>query len=178
MKNLITTIICTTFLFGCNKTKTAVLPPATTTGANTFGCKVNGVVCATSQYNHNTGFGTGEGVSFAGWFTDNDLSIFAHTFNPEFDFAIDINYDGKTGTYYSNGESLFKSVISDNSNGSSTGLNSNVYKTDSLNLGVFNITKFNIVEDHVAGTFNIRAINKNGDIINITEGRFDIKKPK
>jgi hypothetical protein len=182
MKNLIiiiTTIICTTILFGCNKTKTAVLPPATTTGANTFGCKVNGVVCATSQYNRNTGFGSGEGVSYLGWYSAQDSSIIfdATTLNPKFSFSFKFKFSGKSGTYYSKGESPYISEFNDFNNGNTSIGTNNSFKTDDNNVAKIEVTNFDLNNWIISGNFTMSATTANGSKVNITDGRFDIKKP-
>jgi hypothetical protein len=184
MKNLIiiiTTIICTTILFGCNKTKTAVLPPATTTGANTFGCKVNGVVCATSGYKINSILSDGIGVVFNGWsgLPDAIMEFSATTENPKYYFKFSFNCEGKTGTFYSKGGALYTSTIIDltNTNGGSAVLGSNQYDTDSTNFATIHVTKYDADNKGIAGTFEMNAINDKGTITRITEGRFDLRRP-
>jgi hypothetical protein len=179
MKNLIiiiTTIICTTILFGCNKTKTAVLPPATTTGANTFGCKVNGVVCATKIYAI-----SGEGVTYTGWFgtQDSSLIIMARTKNPDFFFSFNFKYDTKTGVYVSKGSGggTYCTAFYDYSNGSTASIDDNTFYTDTANIATISVSSFDLIDKAVSGTFAMNVVNKFGKRVSITEGRFDINDP-
>jgi hypothetical protein len=55
--------------------------------------------------------------------------------------------------------------------------NSNTYETDILNIGKVNIKYFygsKSPMNGVAGTFEMNAVNANGKVIHITDGRFDI----
>lgn len=54
--------------------------------------------------------------------------------------------------------------------------NSKYYKTSSNNIGVFNITKIDTNSKILSGTFTFKAINESdpNNVINITDGRFDV----
>jgi Family of unknown function (DUF6252) len=178
MKNLLTTIICTTFLFGCNKTKTAVLPPATKTGANTFGCKVNGVVCSTNKYKDDVILTDGIGVHYTAWFSDSCMIFTATTENPKYSFHFAFKYDGQIGNYNSEGNNRYMCEFIDYNSGNTLSSNGNIYNTDDNNIADIRVTQFNEISKTISGTFEMNVVNKAGTIVNITEGRFDIKWEK
>jgi hypothetical protein len=164
----------------CKKTNIQTLPPATTSGANTFGCKVNGVVCSTNKYESGGVFSDGIGVKLYGWAKSQDSSIKfnARTESPNYNFNIAFKYDGKLGTYYSEGNNRYMCEFNDYSNGSTASTNGNTYNTDDNHIAKINVTNFDSINAIISGTFEMNAINKGGTIVNITEGRFDIKWQK
>ena len=150
------------------------LPPETQTGANTFGCKVDGKIYTASG---KASFLGSQTVSYA-FYSDTSLSISATNSNTKFYLSIAVKYNGSVGLHFTTSypnEGLFI----DNSNGTIPG-NYNSYSTDSLLKGRINIKYFNgnisplQVGSIVAGVFEMEAKNANGKVIKITEGRFDI----
>lgn len=155
------------------------LPPATQTGANTFGCLVNGQA-----------------------FTPQDKSIFEGP-------VLQCNYIYTAGGYYftllvgnknsdnsvtgvnietdslaiSEGQNIpLKIYSSGNAQGSyvvyyNTG-GQNAYETNNAVTGQLIITKFDAIKQIVSGTFYFDAINDKGDIMKITNGRFDMQYTK
>jgi len=139
-----------------------VLPPATQTGANTFGCKVNGKVWLPSE---------------TAWmeFREGGISLVAkNKLTPQQTVIINIGkyvingvgtYNiSKLTPYYSNG--YFRNE-------------SKHFETDDTNTGTIIITrldttKFNYI---VSGTFNFKARDEiTGETVEVTEGRFDLRK--
>jgi hypothetical protein len=184
MKNIkllfATVSVMTIFTFSqCkkNKTEEPQLPPETTTGAMTFGCKVNGQVFLPKDGNGRPGLfvqyiNLGAGVG-GGWFlnipaidwktssipginigTDSLLVIEGSTY----EFKLSNNFQPVKGTAYANYV-----------NGS------DAYPKLNSESGSLFIKKFDQVNRILSGTFFFTGKNSNGVKINITEGRFDIR---
>jgi hypothetical protein len=173
--NIIAIILFALSTNSCKKTNTQTLPPATTSGANTFGCKVNGVVCSVKGYSNFSGFGSGEGVSINGWFQDSSMSLGAKLLNPNYNFSLNFKFNNIVGTYYTEGNNNYMSEFNDYTNGSAS-MGNNTFNTTNTHKGKFVITKVDLVNEIIAGTFEMDVINDYGVIVHITDGRFDIKK--
>lgn len=157
----------------CKKDKTPTteeqLPPETQTGAFTFGCKVDGKIYTASGKG---GLLSSQHVNYS-YFSDSSTSISIGNTESKFNLRIVFKYLGNLGIYELKG-SPNKGEFYDNSNGTIPG-SSNTYATDNINIGKINIKYFTAtVGGILAGTFEMNAINANGKIIHITEGRFDI----
>ena len=180
------TIIATAFLLstlltasGCKKDNTTTeeqLPPETQTGAFTIGFKVDGKVYSAKGKG---GLLADERVSYSYFSSDS-------TFYIEGSKSI----ENKFGIYFTfkcftlNSPSLlkvfpFEANFLDKTNGTLLGV-SNSYNTDTNNIGYVTLKFFNGTFNPgnfgtiVSGTFDFYAINGNGKVIHITEGRFDI----
>jgi hypothetical protein len=156
-----------------NKTPVEQLPPETQTGANTFGCLVDGQVfipkgdpfggpIKKAQYQFvNGGYylvisgskTTSEGVSGVDIFSDSTLQLSVGIFN--------------LSTYNANGKysGAFVKIVN---------ATINQYRTNEINLGQLIITKFDEANQIISGTFWFDAKNVNGEIMQIREGRFDM----
>ena len=163
----------------CEKEKDplpAELPPATQTGENTFGCKIDGKIFVAESGTTWTPI-----VLSSIIITDFPkkihpyLSFSAHRRGTNLDFTGQFLFSNlgeiiTEGSYtlgFPNGiDTLLRTVVD---------INNKRYKTDSLNGGEFIITKLDTIEKIVSGTFYFDAMNKNSEIIKVTEGRFDIK---
>jgi hypothetical protein len=155
-----------------NKTQEAELPPETTTGAMTFGCKVNGKVFVPKDGRGKPGLfvqyvnlGTGPG---SGWF----LNIPATNWVPSTPEGVSIVTDsllivqgttypfkyrkkGFPGAFYENGPA---------------------YDATGNYSGELKINKFDNINRIISGTFFFTGTdNSNGQTVSITEGRFDIR---
>ena len=145
------------------------LPPETTTGANTFGCKVNGKVFVPRDGKGKPGLfcqyvnmGEGEG---GGWF----LNIPANNWQNSPIESVHIETDSllvEEGLTYD-----FK-----NQKGSPRAFyfKSQTYSKLDANTGKLHITKHNKISRILSGTFEFVGTNNTGESVNITEGRFDI----
>ena len=51
----------------------------------------------------------------------------------------------------------------------------NVYNTNSTSIGSVTLTKFDKTNSIISGTFSFKAKNNSGEIVTITDGRFDKK---
>jgi hypothetical protein len=152
---------------GCDKPKPSEpqLPPITHEGKNILACKINGKVFiaeGTPTMLNNVG------TSF-GYYSDSSISIFGS--NDETRNQIYIRFK------YLSGKNLF--ILSDSFPGNkgqveaAFNTSSNyIYKTDSYRTGFVDNLFYN--GSILSGTFAFDAINIVGEIMHITEGRFDI----
>jgi hypothetical protein len=148
------------------------LPPETHIGANTFGCKVDGKVYIASG---SGGLLASQKVRYNYVGSDSSINIFASNSESKFNFRISINYLGAIGIYLTKAYP-YTGTFYDDSNGTLPN-NSNIYETNISNIGRVNIKYFygsSSPMNGVSGTFEMEAVNANGKVINITEGRFDI----
>lgn len=155
----------------CRKENELQLPPETTTGAMTFGCKINGKILIPKGGNGFPGIlteypflGNGPG---GGWF----LSIIGTDRKSEGMPAVSIATDSlllvEGNTY--NLEDKKGHANAEHFSGLFT------YKIFSPNSGVLTITKHNQSLRILSGRFSFTATNSNGEKVNITEGRFDVR---
>ncbi len=167
-------IILLLFTFGnCRKNNDEPqLPPETQTGANTFGCLVDGKIflpkgdplagpIKKAQYqfvNNKYGFG-----------------ISAKNSNSSLVKSVGIQGDStliNTGTYDLTDYNI-KGILSGAYAEFQSG-NINDFYSNSINRGQLVITKFDTVNQIVSGRFWFDAKNINGQIVQVREGRFDM----
>lgn len=197
MKNIILTLVFALAFLGCerNNAENAYdpqLPGITTTGANTFGCKINGVVMVPRN---SIGYVPPGSNHYPCHYSNENNNYSYETLS-----AYDLRETKRGGVYiYLQGipnfnmpvptgeHSIHNGMIPQN-----PGFNDN-YKTYILfvhydaqgvghhyfsieNTGTINILKSDA--QTLSGTFTCQARNANNpnDIINITDGRFDINK--
>jgi hypothetical protein len=147
---------------------TTVLPPATQEGKNTGGALVNGQVwVAKIEYpDLNPGGNNTEYIYSSGEYK---LKVVLRNIS-EPTTIININIkslnDLTNTTYYLNDGNDFGMFLKSDLL---------FYQTNNINTGSITITKFDKVNKFVSGTFSFMAKNANGDIVTITEGRFDRK---
>ena len=153
-----------------NKTDEPQLPPETTTGENTFGCKINGKVFVPKDGRGKPGLfvqyinlGNGPG---GGWF----LNIPATNWKPTMPEGISIETDSllviEGNSYFFKNKKGFPRAFYDNQ----------ISFIVLDNNGKLIITKFDISKRILSGKFSFIATNTtNGDQLNITEGRFDVR---
>ncbi len=160
----------------CKKDTTTPLPPATHISAFTFGCKVDGKIYTARG---KEGLLVNEFVSYNLNSGDSTIYISArNTTSPNFSFDLFIHYLGNTGTYLMKSYP-YQATFMDDSNGTIPGTD-NTYTTTDTITGSVNVTYFNgIYKPYnigtiLAGTFQMDAVNGEGKVIHITEGRFDI----
>ena len=163
--------------FSCKK-EIAELPPATQTGANTFGCKMDGQLWLPSGF----GFASTASILEANYFDGRTIIINARNFSSsptESEFEIHLmnvvtpgvyllnantaKYPNQTGNY---AYYVARKVIP-----------TNEWMTNSQYTGQVEITKTDTINRIVSGTFQFQALNlyNTPQPINVTEGRFDIK---
>lgn len=152
------------------------LPPETQTGAGTLGFKIDGKI-----YTASGGCGLFANQCVGGWGPysgDTSIDITAVSQVQKFKFRITIKYSGTFGIHYTSGYP-FDGYFTDDSNGTIQG-NSNHYQTTDIYKGKVNI-KFTDATISplrgftiLAGTFEMEAVNAEGKVIKLTDGRFDI----
>jgi hypothetical protein len=182
MKNLIFTIsifLAITTLNSCNKKTPAPttdangLPFATQTGANTFGCLVDGVRCSvTGEYNWLYTYGMYYNLDNSG------VIIKIITQNPRRDFYILCDFKLPIiGTHNVNQYVIVGYTSLNNEGGAAMG---SYYANDTLPATI-TITKFSgnaalgaKKGDILSGTFDMILQDGAGKKIHVTEGRFDM----
>lgn len=142
----------------CKKSAENQLPPATQTGANTFGCKINGVVYKCNGWWKPGTLFLSEGVSAAVGSGNVELNVLVKA-NDSHDKAIlSILFacpEQKTGIYREGIQVFLGKPTSD-------------YDSKII------VTRFD--ENVISGSFDLKIIFTDGSIWNITEGRFDINR--
>ncbi len=153
------------------KTEEPQLPPVTTTGAMTFGCKINGKVFVPKDGRGKPGLicqyvnlGTGEG---GGWY----LNIPATDWKPNPPEGVNVGTDSllvEEGATYT-----FKTQ----QKGSASAFYQNGLEYNSTdNSGELKITRFDQTNRILSGTFFFTGTNAStGEKVEVTDGRFDIR---
>jgi len=174
MKVLI--LLSLVFLFSCKKDINE-LPAATQTGANTFGCLIDGKMWIPQK---NPVF-PGADILESRQMPNKDLYINARNFNSspnETEFEIFIKEMNATGTY------TFNTTMPAPSSSASyiyyvkRNINpQNEWMTSATYTGTVHITAYDTVQRFVSGTFQLQAINLYNapQPITVSEGRFDVK---
>lgn len=151
-----------------------VLPEATQSGKNTAGALVDGKVwVATTNYINPTG----------------GLGTFCEKINNTTIIQLDLRHVSDKSRIFFKAEienfELNKTyILSENLD--TTDYNYAIYSDNNYNgystqpnseyIGKLKVTKINLLNDQmVCGTFELKAIDHNGNTVNITEGRFDKK---
>jgi hypothetical protein len=179
MKRIYCALAITAFILfvSCKKT-VSELPVPTQTGANTFGCKVDG------QFWVPAGFGIAptapilEARYMPGW----DVIINARNFSSsptESEFEIHLKSVKTTGVYLLNSNTQkYPYQTANYGYYVSRKINPlNEWITNTQYTGQVEITKTDTLNNIISGTFQFTAINlyNTPKPINITEGRFDVK---
>ena len=182
MKNLILIFLATLTLSCCDKdedkTPLEQLPPATTTGANTAGCLVNGQAFlpkGRSQFGpilscfyqqHQDGYHFGLGIVEKGSNENKSVNISLNpqqlnkntTYNLVAILNGTSNYNSNFGEYI-----IYYALNSDKE-----------FRTSTLNIGEVKITKLETQRRIISGSFWFDA-RLSDEIIEIRDGRFDMR---
>jgi hypothetical protein len=181
MKHIITHFLlfaailsCSLLFHSCTKTPdepdpdttpkpcTNCLPPITTEGKNTFGCKVNGKIWLPKG-------GKGIPGTRLSYF-DSNLAIIADNYSTDRYLNINIEPIYDTG-YYDFTITNLSSSRGVYQNGDFTLF----FISKPITTGYLHLTRFEPTSTGiVSGTFAFDAYNDKGDTVNITEGRFDL----
>ncbi len=156
----------------CKKQNTEPqLPPETTTGAMTFGCKVNGKVFVPRGGEGYPGIiteypflGNGSG---GGWFLNIAAVDRSSDFLPRVSITTDSLFLEEGNTYQLKKEKGYAK--------GQYGYNLFLYQITTGDIGELVITKHNQTQRILSGRFSFTATNNNGEKVNITEGRFDVR---
>ncbi len=170
---LLCTILCAA---SCKKEeKGPQLPPETHTGAYTFGCKVDGKIYTAKGQG---GLLATQKVAYSYISSDSTFYLYAvNAIDNKFSISLqfkcfELNKNCILSQFPNQG------IFQDDSNGTLPGTN-NIYKTTTTSTGFVKIKYFDGTFSpgnfgtYVSGTFEMDAVNGNGKIIHITEGRFD-----
>lgn len=166
MKKLILLLLTTFTLSCCNneddKPQNPIdqLPPATQTGANTFGCLINGEPFVVSNTSNQTAIYQG-GVLQIGGGIDNSIMDKRISINISAPINLNTPYDltlfpNNLAIFVNNGEGCY-------------------YDYDHTTSGTLTITKFDQTNFIISGTFNFSTQTNECENINITNGRFDLQ---
>jgi hypothetical protein len=175
MKKILVSCSCLCLLTACKK-EVDELPPATQTGANTFGARVDGKVWVTQ------GFGPFPANDILeARMSGHDITINARNFSSsptETEFQLTIYNVTAPGTY------LFNNDVSHPNGTASYGYYvkrkmtpENEWLTSSSYTGSVTITRIDDVNMIVSGTFQFTALNiyNSPQPISVTDGRFDVR---
>ena len=175
MKYALVAVLSALLLSISCKKNNEMLPAKTKTGANTFGCLLNGKEWVP------TGRGAFSGINATsgGFFdeVDNTTGIYVKAYGPSDEIAIYLKNTTSVGTYNLNRNTSIRpnAVLPEASYGMYL-MNSSEYVTDSLHTGVVTITHADLTTGIVSGTFNLKVYQKTtGQVLSITDGRFDFK---
>lgn len=145
------------------------LPPITTIGAGTFGCKVNGKVWLAKSNK------TGWPPTYASVDKNNDLLI-----NISGDMVVEPNFFHMIGIqfyYIEKKTNYLLNILKDSfPNANYIDMNHNQFwRTSSIVGGAVNILRFDTTIQILSGTFYFDCVNKaTGEILKVTDGRFDM----
>jgi hypothetical protein len=175
MKTILISFLCLCLLAACKK-EVDELPPATQTGADTFGAKVDGKLWVPQ------GFGSFPANDILeARMSGHDITINARNFSSsptETEFQLTVYNVTAPGTY------LFNTDVSHPNGAASYGYYvkrrltpENEWLTSSTYTGSVTITRIDDVNMIVSGTFQFNALNiyNTPAPMTVTEGRFDLK---
>jgi len=86
---------------------------------------------------------------------------------------LNFKYLGSLGIYEMAGEYPYRAYYFNKDNGTAV-TGASEFKTDSLHKGAVAVTFYDT--NILAGTFWFDAVNENGQVIHVTDGRFDISQ--
>ena len=167
MKKCKLTIVAALILFitACSKDR---LAKATQTGANTFSCKVDGTVFIPSKdkptFSGQSGTLLVSNSSFDGF-----ILRARKLGSPNQNVLILLPFLTKTGihtlTTYGYGEYEVDYARAP------------TYRTNNTYTGTINITRCDTINRIYSGTFSFKGVDVNtGKVVNVTDGRFDVKR--
>ena len=183
MKNLILIFLATLTLSCCDKdedkTPLEQLPPATTTGANTAGCLLNGQAFlpkGSSQFGptlscfyqrDQSGYHLGLSIVEKGSNENKSVNISTNPLQLVENTTYNLAEQTNNGSSYNSnfGEFWITSNI----------VNAIQYTTTATVTGELKTTKLNTQLKIISGTFWYDAINSDGEKVEIREGRFDMR---
>lgn len=147
------------------------LPPATQVGANKAGCLVNGEVFLPLQSNI---FGI-PSVTCSYQFIGNSFEFALGIRNDKLDNVRGITILSNKLEFIQGQTYSLNLEQNVNSSFAYYKIGFLNYSTNSIKQGQLKITKLDQVNAIISGTFWFDAVNNSGEIIKITEGRFDMK---
>ena len=175
-KNCLYILLLTAIFLSCKK-EVSELPPATQTGANTFGGKVDGKFWVPAGF----GIVPTAPILEARFTPDSSLYINDRNFSSsptETEFELFLKGVTAAGNYLLNTTVGYPS--SSNNYGYFVKRNltpENEWITSSQYTGSVHITKIDALNQFISGTFSFTAINlyNTPQVMSVTEGRFDVR---
>lgn len=162
-------ILAGAILLSCNKKdKQPPLPDATEVGALTFGCKINGESFVVSGPLSQAVGAPNKGLQY----TENGSNKFVVDVrggSSDYSLGLIFTLSSLNTPIKLNGDPANKGGVNDNRYNTST----SIYATDSVNQGTITITKYD--GNILSGTFAFTAKSVEGNILSVTDGRFDLK---
>jgi len=176
-------------LAGCKKKydPDPSLPPATQTGANTFGCLVNGKVLV-PQNDHSVlcdGCQSPLSVSYQPFVSVNNYN--------QINLSIGASDEPSNGIWRSVYLLVKNTAVTEGKTiilksdtaaiGASARYTSDIsgdykltgYNTTQIVTGELTISKLDQINKFISGTFKFNAVNSNKDTVHVTDGRFDVR---
>jgi hypothetical protein len=155
----------------CKKTDLSELPPATQTGANTFGCLVNGKAFLPSGYD---GSKPNFKLVIDPAFQNGNFDLIVYRLvNDKYEsISFFSNNIKAVGTYnIHSGQNLYFDYINDITNCKY------LFSNDTYSDGVLKINKYDLITGIFSGEFECKVFDQTTscDTIRITNGRFDKK---
>ena len=168
---------------GCKKSKPSValtefekLPPITQTGANTFGCLVDGVAQLPNGRKPQIG-GPNIQVYVDPTFQGGAFYVTGHQYQgPYQTVAFGSSRCVKAGFFTS--DSMFNSFDYKKTINGGTSIEFRTPENGIYRKGFFNISRYDLINGVFSGTFEVKLYKTDGsfgDTLRITNGRFDVK---
>jgi len=179
MKAYCNILLGTLFLFSSSQCKqkfdlSPTLPPATQSGADTFGCLVNGKVMIPQSYDRSA-------ICF------NCLPLLGASYGPN-NFSIYADEETDMATYYDlrlqiqnipviKGQTILLKSDTVKNGGFAVYsiLLGKEYKTTNAATGELYISAKDTVKKIISGTFKFTAVTVTKDTVQVTDGRFDVR---
>lgn len=157
------------FFIACKDENQAQLPPATQDGKNILGCLVNGeVFVAQGGF-----FGGVDDLSISVSRDELHLGSSAYGKDTDVDGNLNINLFKDFNVYGNNIHALINDLTQ---SGRFRSENGTLFTTGrDIYVGELNIDKLDTINYIIAGTFWFDAVSEDGEVVQIREGRFDIK---
>ena len=147
------------------------LPPLTHSGQNILACRVNGNVNIAAENKNDPG-GASE-VNF-NVVPDKEMIYLSAVFvSPRYDIEISFEYADTPGTYPIVVNYPYFGYFWDYTKSLSPN-DSNQYQPDAMHTATINVSFFD--GNIISGTFQMDAVNRQGKVVHITDGRFDIAR--
>jgi len=143
------------------------LPPLTHTGENMMACKVNGKVIIAGQ-NITNAAGV---VNFSSSPDKDILYLSCEISSPHYEIELSIDYDDTLGVYPIICSYPYFGYFWDYTHSISPN-DSNQFQPDITHPGTVTVTYND--GSIIAGTFAMEGVNRQGKVVHITDGRFDI----
>jgi hypothetical protein len=138
------------------------LPAVTTSGKNTFGCRVNDTIWVSKG-----SFGI-SGTTL--YYFQEEVTIRGYNHTKKEYVSLSLKPVTATGYY-----ELSKLISSSTSRATYIPQSSSIYVAQPATEGYLNVLRFDTIKGIVSGTFAFNAYNQNGDTVHVTDGRFDLQ---